>query len=381
MGFSYVDRLLFAAATTLTLAGASQAAENWQIHKEDGRDYVSLENIASFYNLPGNIPPVSELTQVAANTPLTRKHLMKSGTAEVEVTTNSREVMINGVKHWLAFPTLVKDEKVLVSRLDLAKTFEPALRPQMIKGIESVRTIVLDAGHGGHDRGAICAYGMEKDFSLDVARRAKGFLETAGFKVVMTRDSDEFLPLQARPRVANGMEKVLFVSIHFNSSLENRFASGFEVFSLTPQGAPSTNDEKVTQRDMAPQPGNPMDLRSAILANSVHHALLGEVPQTDRGVKRARFAVLRLAKVPAVLIECGFVSNPYEARLISSATWRTKVAQAIVEGIESYQRLATSGIAPTLVAEYRKTKPSSVGLRDEPTVVTNARPELPPASN
>jgi N-acetylmuramoyl-L-alanine amidase len=273
---------------------------------------------------------------------------------QIEVTVGLREASINGVKHWLAFPVTMHDGKVLISRLDLSKIIEPSLRPELIEGMTPVTTVVLDPGHGGHDRGAASKFGFEKDFALDVALRARKLLEAEGYKVVMTRATDVFIPLEQRPAVANNIPNSIFVSIHFNSSSTNADARGFEIFSIAPRGAPSTNDGGPRERDLREEPGNSVDMPSGALAGSVFHALLGHVPMVDRGVKHARFAVLRLCTQPAVLIECGFVSNTAESTLISSSAWRSHVAEAIVDGVANYRVLAERKTRPKVIADYRR---------------------------
>ena len=126
--------------------------------------------------------------------------------------------MINGVRNWLCFPVAEKDGQYLVSRVDLAKTLEPQLRPQMIPNLGQFKTVVLDPGHGGYDKGATSGYGCEKDFALDVARNIKPLLEAKGLNVKMTRDSDIFVPLELRARIANATKDAIFVSIHFNAT-------------------------------------------------------------------------------------------------------------------------------------------------------------------
>ena len=163
-----------------------------------------------------------------------------------------------------------------------------------------------------------------------------------------------FIPLEQRPAVANNIPNSIFVSIHFNSSSTNADARGFEIFSLAPRGAPSTNDVMPRERDLREEPGNGVDLPSGALAGSVFHALLGHVPMVDRGVKHARFAVLRLCTQPAVLIECGFVSNNAESTLISSSAWRAHVAEAIVDGVANYRVLAERKTRPKVIADYRR---------------------------
>lgn len=341
--------------------GVAASAEDWKLYRFEGRDYVSLDNLEAFYGLPNQVTPVGN------------KITIDSGKAQLEINLNSREIEINGVTQWLGFPIITQEDKFSVSRLDLAKTIEPMLRPQMIQQMQPIYNVILDPGHGGYDKGALSSYGCEKDFALDVCRRAKARMEAEGLRVFMTRDSDVFIPLEERPRAANRMPNSIFVSVHFNSCTENPSASGFEVFALTPRGAPSTSDDALTLRDLRSEPGNVVDVQSAALAASVYHSLLGNIPQVDRGVKRARFAVIRLATVPSILIEGGFLSNPSDSLLVANPEWRTKLADAIVTGIEGFKLLAETKQPPRLLADYRRGLPSSVTLRDSATVLTNAR--------
>ncbi len=283
---------------------------------------------------------------------------------------NSREIVVNGAKQWLAFPTHVQDGRVLISRLDLSKIIEPRLRPERIEGLRPIKTVVLDPGHGGHDKGAVSRYGFEKDFALDVALRARELLQKRGYAVAMTRSSDIFIPLEDRPKVARTLPDSIFVSIHFNASDANHEARGFEIFSMAPRGAPATNDATFSPRMLREEPGNAHEIPSAALAGAVYHSLLGQVPTVDRGLKHARFAVLRLSTVPAVLVECGFVTNLPESAQIGSPAWRARVAEAIVEGIDGYKELAIHKQAPKIVADYRRANSGSTGLRDFPSTAT-----------
>ncbi len=359
------------------------ARGEWQIFRHEGRDYVSIDGIAEFYGFPAPAklevaaatpaapaaptatPAAVIAPNLAAPVPVPgRTVALDNGKWQLAFTVNGRETEINGVKQWLAFPTLVQEGKLLVSRLDLSKTIEPRLRPEKIEGLRPVKTIVLDPGHGGVDRGAISRYGNEKDFALDVATRARELLEKRGFNVVMTRTADIFIPLHERPAVANKLSDAIFVSIHFNSTSSNPDARGFEIYSVAPRGAPATNDSAVSARDLREEPANVVDTQSAALAGSVFHSLLGNVPLQDRGIKHARFAVLRLCTQPAVLVECGFVSNSSESALIGSPAWRQKVAESIAMGIDGYKGLAEQRQPPKMVAEYRRAPsplPGAVG--------------------
>jgi N-acetylmuramoyl-L-alanine amidase len=170
----------------------------------------------------------------------------------------------------------------------------------------------------------------------------------------MTREGDYFVPLEVRAQIANAARNSVFVSIHFNASGDDPNATGFEIFAFTPRGAPSTSDNAVRSTSFSMQPGSEVDAQSMALSACIYHSLIGHIPEYDRGIKRARFAVLRLTKVPAVLIEGGFLTEGGESKLISNKDWRAQLAGAIGVGIESYRTLGVKKQPPMLVADYRK---------------------------
>jgi N-acetylmuramoyl-L-alanine amidase len=247
-----------------------------------------------------------------------------------------------------------QDGKSLVSRTDVAKTIEPLIRPHRVPNVGKIQTVVLDAGHGGHDKGQVSRYGAEKDFALDVARKLRPILQAKGLRVIMTREGDYFVPLEVRAQIANSAHNAIFVSIHFNATNDDPNATGFEIFSFTPRGAPSTSDGAVTASSVNMQPGSSVDAQSLALSACIYHSVLGQLREYDRGIKRARFAVLRLTKVPAVLIEGGFLTDGGESKLISNKDWRAKLAGAIGIGIENYQALPIKKQPPMIVADYRR---------------------------
>ncbi len=323
------------------------AASDWEIIKVSGHDYLSVDNISQFYGLPAGVAAAGEKSQLdAVKNPL-------------EFVSGSREAMINGARSWLCFPLIEQDGKYLVSRTDVAKTIEPLVRPHRVPNVGKVETVVLDPGHGGHDKGQLSRYGPEKEFALDVARRLRPLLQAKGLRVIMTRESDYFVPLEVRAKIANAARNSIFVSIHFNATNDNPNATGFEIFSFTPRGAPSTSDSAVALSSFNMQPGSEVDAQSMALSVCIYHSLLGHIAEYDRGIKRARFAVLRLTKVPAVLIEGGFLTERGESRLISNKDWRGKLAVAIGVGIESYRSLGVKKQPPMLVADYRRQTKSS----------------------
>jgi N-acetylmuramoyl-L-alanine amidase len=177
-------------------------------------------------------------------------------------------------------------------------------------------TVVIDAGHGGYDRGGIPGQRVsEKEMTLDVARRLKNVLETSGYRVVMTRNSDVFVPLGTRCAIANSYRNAIFVSVHFNSATR-RGASGIETYFYS--------------RD------------SLSLASAIHHYVAGGAPSDNRGVRRRGYYVLRRTNMPAVLVECGFLTNPTEAAYAQSGSYRQKLAEAIAAGVRRRNSVANS---------------------------------------
>src|SRR5207245_3538430 len=198
--------------------------------KVNGNDELSIENSSKFYGLAGEVVSVGGKTQ------------LETVRSPLEFVRGSREVMINGARSWLCFPIIENDGRFLVSRTDLAKTIEPLLRPQRVPNAGKVETIVLDPGHGGHDKGALSRYGSEKDFALDVARTLRPILQAKGLRVIMTREGDYFVPLEVRAQIANAARNSIFVSIHFNDTNDDHTATAFDLFLFPPHGAPSPSD-------------------------------------------------------------------------------------------------------------------------------------------
>lgn len=338
-GILPAGRNLLGIAALALLANIPAAA--WEVKTFSGRDHVSLDEVAAFYGL-GEPAPQDHAT----------KKLSGSGRTLVAVL-NSREMEVDGVRHWLAFPVIEEKGRFYISRLDLGKTLEPAFRPTLIPDFPPVSTVVLDPGHGGKDNGARSPYESEKNFSLDVARRVRNELQKSGVRVILTRNSDSFVELADRAAVANCLKNSVFVSLHFNAADANQAANGFEIYCVTPRGAPSTAYEQIHARDMVEENGNEHDIHSFALANAIYHSMQGGTGMFDRGVKRARFAVIRLAGVPSVLIEGGFLTNASDARKVASKPWRDSYAASVARGILEYKKLAENHIAPREVAAYR----------------------------
>lgn len=346
----------------LLIFGMAQAEEyDWEVQRFSGRDYVSVENMAKFYDLPQGVPTANKSLALARG----RRSLL--------LILGSREAEINGVRYVMSFPVIEEKGQYWVSRMDLGKTVEPAFRPERVPGIKPFTTVILDPGHGGRDKGAASPYEREKNFALDVARRVRDDLQNSGVKVLMTRNTDDFIELQDRAALTNGRSDAIFVSLHFNAS-PNREAHGLEIFSVTPRGSPSTEYDELLVRDMVAEYGNANEVPSFILAHAIYQALQGSgLKMADRGVKRARFAVLRLTRVPAVLVEGGFLSNSGDAQRVANKDWRNAYASAIANGILEFQKLAAFRKPPRLAADYLNSSPG------RPTTVAALPSPSPPA--
>ncbi len=245
----------------------------------------------------------------------------------------SRELKYNGTRVWLATGAVSLGSRWAVSQADYDKTIRPLLVPSAALAGRRVRTIQLDPGHGGTDAGAISRRGrQEADLVLDIARRVRAKLVNAGFQVRMTRDSDRTLELDERPARARANGADFFVSIHLNSGPSA--ISGVETFILTPAGQPSTaGGGGVSSGARA---GNRYDAANVQAGHALQRALRRSGVGADRGLKRARFAVLRDAPCPAALVECAFLSHARTADLLDTAAYRDQLAQAIADGIREY---------------------------------------------
>ncbi len=184
----------------------------------------------------------------------------------------------------------------------------------------SVRKIAVDPGHGGHDSGAVGKRYREKELNLTLARAVAGALEKAGFQVFMTRNTDVFLPLDDRVTAAEKAGADLFLSVHHNASARNPAAAGTESFTLRPRL------------------GEARCAGGTLLATLIQSRLAPAAGGPDRGVKFADFRVLRKSKIPAALIEAGFLSNPDEERRLNAAARHEAIAAAVASAVLEFSR-------------------------------------------
>jgi len=264
--------------------------------------------------------------------------LLTNRTARFQFIVDSREAHCNGLQLWLLFPLVIRSGQVYAAQLDLDMTLHPLVSLPKNDPGKKIRTICLDPGHGGKEPGYRVGSKFEKDYTLQLAFELRDQLQNAGFKVCLTRSTDKLVELADRPAAARRYGADLFVSLHFNASDGGRdVAKGAEVYALTPPRAPSTNARGEGSGEW--YRGNKFNAQNLTLACEIQRSLVRQLGVEDRGVRRARFAVLRNATMPAVLIEAGFMSHPTEGKKIFDAAYRREMARAILNGISSYKRM------------------------------------------
>jgi len=254
---------------------------------------------------------------------------------------DSPDAEINGVNVRLSFPVASQKNVPLIAQLDIDKALRPLLYPQRTAA-GRIKTICLDPGHGGKDTGNRVGgiiWHNEKTYTLSLALELRSQLKNAGFNVILTRSKDANVDLPARPAIANRTGADLFVSLHFNATTNSPDeVQGPETYCITPVGAASSNARGEGSNHGA-TPANRFEQSSLLLAYQVQKSLVKNLGLVDRSVRRARFAVLRDAAMPAILVEGGYMTHPVDGKKIFSAAYRKQMAAAIVKGILAYQKL------------------------------------------
>ena len=228
------------------------------------------------------------------------------------------------------------------------KTPQPVPDPSLAQQLGlSVKTIVIDPGHGGKDPGAVSQARQEKQIVLSLSKTLHDILVKKGYNVRLTRETDVFLPLRKRTQFATSQKADLFISLHTNASISNKVV-GIETYYLA-----LASDESARLTAMRENAGAEYNMKeldalvgrilkesksteSRRLAELIQAQLASGKQVKNRGVKHAPFVVLIGTKVPAVLVEVGFISNPTEGKKLITQAYQRQLATAIAKGIEQY---------------------------------------------
>ena len=284
--------------------------------------YISVREMARFYGF-------------RVNTPSANRIQLKNKVHTLEWEINTRKFWFDNNLIWLNAPISKTRGYWAVKEVDLKTTIDPLLRPDLYLKNKQIDVVILDPGHGGKDRGASGPLALtESRVVLDIAYRVRSRLLAAGLKVHMTRDNDTFIELNDRCYKAAAVRADLFVSIHLNSSRSD--TTGQETYILTAAGYPSTNNEPGQAPKNEVYRGNNFNPENTLLGYYLHKRVAPNLHGDDRGLRRARFLVLREAPCPAALVECGFISSLKDEALFNTAIYRQLAAKSIAEGILDY---------------------------------------------
>ncbi len=315
--------------------------------------YISAQSLCEVYNLNYHLDPI------------VRKVTLSKDGKEVRIMADSSGALLNDTLHTMNKEAKFYQGSVLIPRSFAYRTLAPFFRERPIKRKLvpakvpgwPIKNVIIDPGHGGKDPGAVGKGGlMEKDVVLDIARRLKRKLNAAGINVTLTRESDRFISLAQRARIANAKGVDFFISVHANAS-RSRWVNGVEVFYLSESIDDSWRSFQAAKNyDLnfedpfcgKDTPAILWDLilsehrnSSVNLAEQVLHSLSRDLSQRNRGTKPARFYVLKGTNIPAILVEVGFISNVREEKRLKDAFYRDKIASAIIKGLIQYNRNVT----------------------------------------
>jgi len=318
-----------------------------------GIEYVSLTRLCDLYNLDWSWDNFSKVAILKSKD---KRILLREGSPVLTV--NGSQVLSNPAPalHEGACYVPVSFALSILGPLPGTGTLG-ALPPAPKEERFAVNTIVIDPGHGGEDAGARSRrFSLrEKDVTLGIAKRLKRLLEEHAIKVVLTRDSDRFLPLSKRAAMANESKADLFVSIHANAARAKR-AKGFECYYLSEAVDDNARAQEASENASLAFEGSSFAKRSRALEATVWDMILTEnriesqdlagyicdsvgrnLSIRNRGVKSAQFHVLKGAHMPSVLIEVGFLTNSLEALKLKEFRYLDKVSRALAEGILAYK--------------------------------------------
>lgn len=282
-----------------------------------GRRYVYLRDVANYYGMRYFVQQ-----KVCG---------MYNNNTKVLLRYEKRDGTINGITVHYLYNPLFYGSDAFISEQDFLLFIDPILRSNAAPP-HRLKVIMIDPGHGAPDNGGSGTYYREKDIVLQIAYRTGKILQERGYTVYLTRKSDAFVPLEGRVELARQAKADIFVSIHAN--IGSSGADGIETYCITPSGAPSTNDGQHKIGSM--ERGNYFDLNNARLAFEIHQAMILRTRANDRGVKHARFLVIKNAVCPSVLIETGFLSSSKEERMLATPEYQQRIAVAVAEGIINY---------------------------------------------
>ncbi|MBM3251977.1 MAG: hypothetical protein FJZ11_04260 [Candidatus Omnitrophica bacterium] len=347
-------KVLLIVSLSLILAGCATMPryEKVETFRIDGASYVSANELCQAYDIAWQWDNFSSILT------------FKKGTDEANILVGSPTAEINGKKQTFSAPfryyrgTIVVPvdfKNIFLDRRSITQSFfkkEPA--PSF--GYK-IKKVVIDPGHGGYDPGAISSSGIkEKKVNLDIAKRLKDVLESKGIDVILTRSSDNYVSLNRRAEISNRSGADLFVSIHVNANKSSQ-PYGFETYYFSEasdnvaralevaENAPFINETTAddSSRNLKVILGDMIYTENIAASKDVAKHICDNTCNImglrNRGIKSARFAVLKNADIPAILVEVGFLSNPKEEKALRNSFYRQQIAEGLASSIANYTRV------------------------------------------
>jgi len=268
-----------------------------------------------------------------------KKLTLRTKDKDIILSVGSHYVLVNDRIEDIENPVCFHDNMVIVPH-EFAKGIDPyrQIKAESYPIYPWLNTIILDAGHGGKDPGAVGKGGLlEKDVVIDIAKKLKNLLIARGFDVVMTRGGDDFVSLSKRAQIANENDGDLFISLHANAS-RSRSARGLEVFYLSENNDTIESSSDHVDAILSELIDTANRYESIEVANHIADSLGEKLFVRNRGVKRAEFFVLKGVKMPAILIETGFISNRNEEKNLANKHYKDMIAEVVCSGIMEFKR-------------------------------------------
>jgi N-acetylmuramoyl-L-alanine amidase len=315
--------ILAVALTALACGESARAGFPVRSVSENNLNYLHLADLAAYYGM--------EYAARDGVAELSWKHI------RVGVAARDRDCRLAGVRVLLGYAPIEQGGEVHLSEPDFRLVLDPVLRSHALPRVP-VRRVLLDPGHGGDDPGAQGAILTEKTLLLQLARALALELRKHGYEVAMTRDGDHDLSLKRRVTMTRKWKADVFVSLHANAA-DAASVQGAETFVDTPVDWASTHGGP---RKTAATDNNAFDRQNMALAFDIQRRMVLATGAVDRGVRRARYAVLETSACPAVLVEVGFLSSPREEKLLASRIYQARLVAGILAGIRDY----TARVAP-----------------------------------
>lgn len=350
--------LLFTAGcATVPRKGTGREALSSQAVKIDGKDYLPVTIVAMYYQMKWEWDPIAKKAELSKGSDV----LAFCVGMEYAVVNHSPERLSSPVVFYEGAVAIPADFAIQRITKILGPPQAVARHPSELMQKYAIRKVVIDAGHGGMDPGAIGRSGLkEKDVTLDIVRRLKDELSANGIDIILTRDRDKFISLSGRTRIANDNDVDFFISIHANAN-RSRSIRGFEVYYLsnavddTARAAEAAENSFLKVDDSSFYVRN-TDLEATVwdlvytenreesieLAKYITRSVDNSTSLNNRGIRGARFYVLKGVQMPSVLVEVGYISNTAEERNLKDAAYRKAVASAIAKGILNYKKVYES---------------------------------------